>query len=289
MKVGSRTEAVVRVGALGWQLPASVERAASVADSTAPRTLVLPDKPSITVLPFTNLSGDPAHEYFADGMVEDITMALGRLPWLFVIASASAFTYKGRAVDARQVGGELGVRYVLRGSLRKDGDRIRIAVQLADAAHGGQIWTERFEGQIDDVFSMQDRVATQVSAMIAPTLRSREIERARRKPTDNLTAYDLFLRAHLPHRDNPEQIQESLRLLYKAIELDPSFATAYGLAAWCYHVQTVFWSPLPTRSSTKPCGWPRSQPNWANRIPRRSGWRDAQSPAFPPTRTKGSR
>lgn len=244
LKVGSRTEAVVRVGTLGWQLPASVEPAASVDDSTAPCMLALPDKPSITVLPFTNLSGDSAHEYFADGMVEDITMALGRLPWLFVIASASAFTYKGRAVDARQVGSELGVRYVLRGSIRKDGDRIRIAVQLADAAHGGQIWTERFEGQIDDVFAMQDRVATQVSAMIAPTLRSREVERARRKPTDNLTAYDLFLRAQPPHRDSPQQTQESLRLLYKAIELDPSFATAYGLAAWCYHVQTVFWSPL---------------------------------------------
>ena len=172
--------------------------------------LALPEKPSITVLPFTNLSGDPTHDYFADGMVEDITMALGRLPWLFVIASTSAFTYKGRAVDARQVGTDLGVAYVLSGSVRKDSDRIRIAIHLADASHGRQIWTERFEGSLNDIFSMQDRVATQVSAMIAPTLRSKEVERARRKPTDNLTAYDLFLRAIPPHRDSLTQNQESL-------------------------------------------------------------------------------
>jgi TolB-like protein/DNA-binding CsgD family transcriptional regulator len=244
LNVTSRTEAVIRVGASGWQLPSVVGSAKSVGDGTLPRTFALPDNPSITVLPFTNLSGDPAHNYFADGMVEDITMALGRLPWLFVIASASAFTYKGRSVDTRTVGAELGVRYVLRGSVRKDGGRIRIAVQLADAAHGGQIWTERFDGQLAEVFSMQDRVATQVSAMIAPTLRSKEVERARRKPTDNLTAYDLFLRALPPHRDSLHQNQESLMLLYKALELDPSFAAAYGLAAWCYHVQTLFWIPL---------------------------------------------
>ncbi len=244
LNVTSRTEAVIRVGASGWQNPSVFDSAGAVGSHTPGRPFSLPDKPSITVLPFTNLSADPAHDYFADGMVEDITMALGRLPWLFVIASSSAFTYKGRAVDARTIGAELGVRYVLRGSIRRDGHRIRIAVQLADAAHGGQIWTERFDGQLDEIFSMQDRVATQVSAMIAPTLRSREIERARRKPTDNLTAYDLFLRALPPHRDSLHQNQESLALLYKALELDPSFAAAYGLAAWCYHVQTLFWTPL---------------------------------------------
>jgi TolB-like protein len=207
-------------------------------------TPVLPDNPSIAVLPFTNLSGDPTQDYFADGMVEEITMALGRLPWLFVIASASAFTYKGRAVDVRQVGTELGVRYVLQGSVRKQNDRVRIAVQLTDASQGHQILSERFEGELQEVFTLQDQVATQLSARIAPTLRSKEVERVRRKPTTNLTAYDLFLRAIPPRRDTLEQNNESLRLLYKAIELDPGFSTAYGLAAWCHEVQVVFgWLP----------------------------------------------
>ena len=207
-------------------------------------TLALPENPSIAVLPFTNLSGDPAQDYFADGMVEEITMALGRLPWLFVIASASAFTYKGRAVDVRQAGTELGVRYVLQGSVRKENDRVRIAVQLTDASHGHQILSERFEGELQEVFTLQDQVATQLSARIAPTLRSKEVERARRKPTTNLTAYDLFLRAIPPRRDTLEQNNESLRLLYKAIELDPDFSTAYGLAAWCHEIQVVFgWLP----------------------------------------------
>lgn len=203
-----------------------------------------PVQPSIAVLPFANLSGDPAKDYFADGMVEDITMALGRLPWLFVIATASAFTYKERNVDPRQVAAALGVRYLLQGSVRKDRTRIRIGVQLTDAATAQQILSERFEGAPRDIFSMQDDVATRLSAAIAPALRSREIERARRKPTTNLTAYDLFLRALPPRRDNKEQNAESVRLLYKAIELDPSFSSAYGLAAWCHEIQAVFgWLP----------------------------------------------
>jgi TolB-like protein/tetratricopeptide (TPR) repeat protein len=206
------------------------------------------DKTSIVILPFVNLSADAAQDYFADGMVEDITMALGRLPWLFVIASASAFTYKGRRVDARQAGTELGVRYVLQGSVRKAGDRIRIAVQLTDASSGRQLFSNRFEGKLQDVFSIQDRVATQLTAAIAPALRLREVDRARRTPTKNLTAYDLFLRALPPRRDDLVQNGQSLRLLYQAIELDPSFSTAYGLAAWCHEIQAVF-------------GWlPRSEP-----------------------------
>ena len=169
LNVGSRTEAVVRVGALGWQLPAPA------GSETKPRqnTQVspsLPEKPSIAVLPFANLSGDAAQDYFVDGMVEDISMALGRLPWLFVIASTSAFKYKARAVDAREAGADLGVRYLLHGSIRRDGERVRVAVHLADTEHGGQIWNERFEGSVHDIFAMQDRVATQVSAMIAPTV-----------------------------------------------------------------------------------------------------------------------
>lgn len=202
--------------------------------------LVLPGNPSIAVLPFTNLSNDPAQDYFADGMAEDITMALGRLPWLFVIASASAFTYKGHPADPRHVGRDLGVRYVMRGSIRKDGNRVRVAVQLTDASDGRQFWTERFDGELDGLFSMQDQVAAQVSAMIAPTLRSREIERARRKPTSNLTAYDLYLRALPPHRDTFAQNQESIRLLDRAVELDPAFGAAYGLLAFCHLMQVVF-------------------------------------------------
>lgn len=213
-------------------------------EPTRPPALTLPDNPSIAVLPFANLSGDPAQDYFADGMVIEITMALGRLPWLFVIASASAFTYKGNAIDVRQAGTDLGVRYLLQGSVRKDNEHVRIAVQLTDASTGHQILSERFDGELHEIFSLQDQVATQLSARIAPTLRSKEVERARRKPTSSLTAYDLFLRAMPPRRDTREQNQESLRLLYQAIELDPQFSVAYGLAAWCHEVQIIFgWMP----------------------------------------------
>ncbi|HSK30711.1 MAG TPA: CadC-family transcriptional regulator, partial [Candidatus Limnocylindria bacterium] len=201
--------------------------------------LALPDKPSIVVLPFANLSGDPNQDYFADGMVEDITIALGHLPWLFVIGSASAFTYKNRAADLKQLGSELGVRYVLMGSVRKEGNRVRITAQLTDAVHGGHIWADRFEGELDSVFAMQDRVALHVSTTIAPALRTEEIERAGRKPTANLTAYDLFLRALPLYRRSLVQNREAVRLLYRAMELDPSYGAAYGLAALCRHWQRV--------------------------------------------------
>ena len=203
-----------------------------------------PDRPSIVVLPFLNLSGDPAQEYFADGMVEDITIALGRLPWLFVIGSASAFTYKSRPVEIRKVGFELGVRYALMGSVRKENNRVRITCQLSETRHGGQVWAERFEDELDSIFAMQDRVAGHVATVIAPALRAEEIERARRKPTENLTAYDLFLRALPLHRLGYAQNLEALRLLGRAIELDPSYGAAYGLAAWCYDLQKIFgWVP----------------------------------------------
>jgi TolB-like protein len=202
--------------------------------------LSLPDKPSIVVLPFANLSEETSNDYFADGMVEEITMALGRLPWLFVIASSSAFTYKGRTTDVRQVGADLGVRYVLQGSVRKHDSRVRIAVQLTDASSGQQVWSERLDGNFHEVFALQDEIGTQLSARIAPTLRSKEMERARRKPTTSLTAYDLFLRALPPRRDNRTQNEASLSLLYQAVELDPTYGTAYGLAAWCHEVQAVF-------------------------------------------------
>ena len=252
LRVNNRTEAVLAVNALGWTQAA---RAAGTRDGAAVSgspdeavhaLLDLPDKPSIVVLPFANLSGDPAQDYFADGMVDEVTVALGRIPRLFVIASSSAFAYQGRTVDVRTIGTELGVRYVLAGSVRKDGEHIRITVQLSDASLGRQIWADRFESSLANIFELQDSVAASISANIAPALRSAETEHARRKPTDNATAYDLYLRAMPPHRDTLAQNQESLRLLYKAIELDPSFGAAYALAAYCYHMQMVFaWQSLP--------------------------------------------
>jgi len=157
--------------------------------------LPLPDKPSLVVLPFQNMSGDPEQEYFVDGMVEEITTAIARLPWLFVIARNSAFTYKGKPVNVKQVAQELGVRYVLEGSVRKAGNRVRITGQLIDTITGAHIWADRFDGALDDIFDLQDRGASSVAGAIEPKLRQSEIERASRKPTANLTAYDLYLRA----------------------------------------------------------------------------------------------
>ena len=157
--------------------------------------LPLPDKPSLVVLPFQNLTGDAEQEYFVDGMVEEITTAIARLPWLFVIARNSAFTYKGKPVDVKQVAQELGVRYVLEGSVRKAGNRVRITGQLIDTATGAHLWADRFDGAIDDIFDLQDRVASSVVGAIEPKLRQSEIARASRKPTESLDAYDLYLRA----------------------------------------------------------------------------------------------
>jgi TolB-like protein len=202
--------------------------------------LALPDKPSIAVLPFANLSADIDQDYFAEGMVEDIGITLGQVPWLFVIASSAAAGFKGRDADVRRAGAELGVRYVLRGSVRTSGKRVRIVVQLVEAAQGRHIWADRFDGDRDDVFAIQDRVTNQVSATIAPTLESVEIERIQRKPTDNPTAYELYLRALQCFRTDLAGNQAALRLLSHAIELDPAYSAAYGLAARCYHLQTVF-------------------------------------------------
>ncbi|AOE85227.1 winged helix-turn-helix domain-containing tetratricopeptide repeat protein [Pseudomonas sp. TCU-HL1] len=205
-----------------------------------PSALVLPGKPSITVLPFQNLSGDPEQDYFADGMVEDIIAALSRIRWLFVIARNSSFTYKGRAVGAKEVGQELGVRYVLEGSVRKYGNKVRITGQLIDATTGTHIWAERFEGLLDDIFELQDQIAESVVGSIAPQLERVEIERAKRKPTESLDAYDYYLRGTAKlHNGTRDAIEEALRLFYKAIELDPEFASAYGMAAWCH-----FWRKL---------------------------------------------
>jgi len=197
----------------------------------APPALPLPDKPSLVVLPFQNMSGDAEQDYFADGMVEDITTALSRIRWLFVIARNSAFTYKGRAVDVRHVGRELGVRYVLEGSVRKVGGRVRISAQLIEAASGAHLWAERFDGSLDDVFDLQDRITETVAAAIEPSLQRAEVERVRRKPTESLDAYDLFLRAE-PHRGVVPQLYEhNLEILDRALRLDPGFVRARARAA----------------------------------------------------------
>ena len=198
--------------------------------------LTLPDKPSIAVLPFINMSGDPEQEYFADGMVEDIITALSHFKALFVIARNSSFTYKGRAVDVKQIGRELGVRYVLEGSVRKSANRVRITGQLVDTATGAHLWAERFDGGLGDVFDLQDQVTESVVGAIAPAVEKAEIERAKRKPTESLDAYALYLRglAKVYQFGNRQANEEALRLFNSAIELDPDFASAYGRAANCY-------------------------------------------------------
>jgi TolB-like protein/class 3 adenylate cyclase len=197
--------------------------------------LALPDKPSIAVLPFENLSGDREQEYFADGIVEEIITALSRFRGLFVIARNSSFAYKGRAVDIKQVGRELGVRYILEGSVRKAGSRVRIAGQLIDATTGAHLWADRFDGSLEDIFDLQDQVTVSVVGAIAPKLEQAEIERAIRKPTESLDAYDYFLRGLAGvHLSTKEAVNEALPLFYQAIELDPKFASAYGMATRCY-------------------------------------------------------
>ena len=202
----------------------------------APQALALPDKPSIAVLPFQNMSGDPDQEYFADGMVEDIITGLSRIKWLFVIARNSTFAYKGRTVDVKQVGRELGVRYVLEGSVRKAGERIRVTGQLIDTAMGAHIWAERYDRKSDDIFALQDEITLSVVGAIEPSLRLAEVERAKRKRPDNLDAYDLVLRA-IPgvYSRMPEQSKKALEFLERAIALDPTYGLAHACAAECHH------------------------------------------------------
>jgi Predicted integral membrane protein len=199
----------------------------------------LPDKPSIAVLPFENISGDPEQDYFADGMVEEIITALSRLRWLFVIARNSSFAYKGRAVDVRQIGRELGVRYVLEGGVRKSGNTVRISGQLIDTATGAHLWAEHFDGGPEDIFVLQDQVTASVVGAIGPKLEQAEIERAKRKPTASLDAYDYYLRGiACVHQWTREANSEASSHFYRAIELDPNFASAYGMAARCYVQRT---------------------------------------------------
>ena len=203
----------------------AAENARDAPTSTDPTgmPLPLPDKPSIAVLPFQNMSGDPEQEYFADGMADEIITALSRFPSLFVIARNSSFTYKGRAVDVKQVARELGVRYVLEGSARKAGNRVRFTGQLIDATTGGNIWADRFDGALEDVFELQEQVTARLVGAIEPRLQRAEIERAARKPTESLDAYDYFLRGMASfHLHNRDSLLEAVRLFARATELDRS-------------------------------------------------------------------
>jgi adenylate cyclase len=230
------------VRAYGVNLGRNPTRPTSDSPPAAIEALPLPDKPSIAVLPFTNMSGDPDQEYFADGVVEDIISGLSRIKWLFVIARNSSFTYKGRAVDLKQVGRELGVRYVLEGSVRKAANHVRITCQLIEATTGAHIWSNRFDGDLSDVFTLQDEITQNTVAAIEPNLRSAEIARSKTKPTESLVAYDLYLRALSEFNANTftkEGLKKAEALLRQALKQDPDYAEAWALLAECI-AQQIF-------------------------------------------------
>jgi TolB-like protein len=244
-----------------------VESAETVAKTET--TLRPPDIPSIAILPFQNLSGDPEQEYFADGIVEEIITALSRFQHLFVIARNSTFSYKGRAVDVTEVGRALGVRYVLEGSVRKSQNRVRIAGQLIEASSSKQLWADRFDGALENIFDLQDQVTASVVGAIAPMVEQAEIERARHKPTESLDAYDFFLRGMAKaHQQTDAAIAEALQLFFKAIEHDDGFGSAYGMAAYCFLLRRVFlWMTDPATERVE-----------TTRLARRAaetGWDDA--------------
>jgi TolB-like protein len=220
-----------------WRVRLDGQTAVKLQPSSAKQApaLALPDKPSVAVLPFQNMSGDPEQEYFADGMVEDIITALSRFKSLFVIARNSSFTYKGKAVEIRQVGRDLGVRYVLEGSVRRAGNRLRITAQLIEAQSGAHVWADRFEGSPQDVFELQDDVTEKVVIAIAPQVERAEIARALRRPPGNTDAYDCYLKglAWLTYA-NAESGERALDLFNKASALDPDFSSAHGMAMSCY-------------------------------------------------------
>ncbi|MEM5318172.1 winged helix-turn-helix domain-containing protein [Paraburkholderia sp. JHI869] len=217
--------------------PASVqsgEKTTTAAETSSPDTAQA-SKPSIAVLPFVNLTGDPEQDYLADGVIEDVIAALSRYRWLFVVAGNSSFTYKHRNVDVKQIGRELGVRYVLEGSWRQAQGRVRITGQLVDASTGATHWADRFEGVLENIFEFQDQIADSVVGAIAPQLEQAEITRARYKPTGSLDAYDYYLRGMAQlHRGSREAIDQALPLFQRAFECDPEYASAYAMAAWCH-------------------------------------------------------
>jgi adenylate cyclase len=215
--------------------PLEAGRPKSPARERAAQQLPLPEKPSIAVLPFQNMSGDTEQDYFADGIVDDIVTGLSRIKWLFVIARNSSFVYKGKTVDVREVGGALGVRYVLEGSVRKAGARLRITAQLVDAQSGAHLWADKFDGALEDVFELQDQITDRVVGIIEPSLRRSEIERSRRKRPESLDAYDLFLRA-IPHMQShmPADARIAIPLLEAALRLEPDYGAAHAHLAWCH-------------------------------------------------------
>jgi adenylate cyclase len=228
----------VRVYRVQMEKPAASSRTTS---------LPLPDKPSIAVLPFANMSGDPEQDYFADGMVEEITAALCRVRDFFVIARNSAFSYKGRTVPTQQMSRELGVRYLIEGSVRRGGDRVRITAQLIDGPSGNHLWADKYDGAVADIFDLQDRITESVVGAIQPSVRSAEIERARRKRPESLDAYDFILRAY-PSIWSLERTAnvEALKLLSQAIAIEPGYPLALSLAAWCHAQQVVYnWAADP--------------------------------------------
>jgi adenylate cyclase len=219
----------------------SADSASKLSRPTAP---ALPDKPSVAVLPFDNLSGDPEQGYFADGIVEEIITALSRIRWLFVIARNSSFTYKGKPVDVKQVGKELGVMYVLEGSVRKAGNRIRITSQLLDATNGAHLWADNFDATLEDIFELQDNVASSVAGAIEPTLLAAEHRRAIQRPTHDLTAYDLYLQARLARESaDKEGAMRALELVGRALERDPNYGSALAVATVCQcNIYTGGWT-----------------------------------------------
>jgi TolB-like protein/Tfp pilus assembly protein PilF len=227
---------VVTVPGRGYRLAGLVGLpSGQPAGGLSPAPLSLPDKPSIAVLPFQNMSGDPEQEYFADGMVEEIITALSRIRWLFVIARNSSFTYKGQAVDVKRVGRELGVRYVVEGSVRKSGNRVRITAQLIDTESGAHLWADHFDGSLEDVLDLQDQVAISVAGVIEPTLRAAEIRRAVERPRPDPTAYDLYLRAvGASGTWEQKDYVEALDQLNQAIQQDATYAPALALSALSY-------------------------------------------------------
>jgi adenylate cyclase len=205
------------------------------------KSLPLPNKPSVAVLPFTNMSGDPEQEYFADGTVEEITAALSRIRTLFVIARNSSLSYKGTTKDVRQIAQELGVRYVLVGSVRKSGPRVRVTAELVDGSDGGHIWADRYDSHVEDIFDLQDRLTEAITGAILPNIRATEIERARRKRPDSLDAYDCVMKA-MPTvwSNDPETAKQALELLERATALDPDYALARSMASWCHAQQVMY-------------------------------------------------
>jgi adenylate cyclase len=220
-----------------FRIETRVENRSAPVTASAQPLLALPDRPSVAVLPFTNMSGDPEQDYLADGMVEDIITGLSRIKWLFVIARNSSFAYKGKAVNVKQAGAELGVRYILEGSVRNAASRVRVTGQLVEAETGRHVWADRYDRTLDDVFAIQDELTMSVVAAIEPSLRQAEIERVKRKRPDSLDAYDLVLRA-LPHvyTAMPDGAAKALPLLESALNMEPDYALAHGFAAWAHEI-----------------------------------------------------